>query len=140
MYRRIVVPVDSSALSRRALEYALELCKGTGAELTVVYINPIIPSWYGGSIPERCFTLLEAIGTEESLNNLLSDLDVKSLSISKKTAAGNPVTLIIGMAKEEKANLIVMGSRGFNWLTGLLLGSVSQWVIKYAPCPVLIVK
>lgn len=140
MDQRIVVPVDSSALSRRALEFALELGKGTGAGLTVVYIDPVIPGWYGGSTPGRRFTLLEAVGREESLNNLLSDLDLNSLSISKKTAAGNPVTLIVGMAKEENANLIVMGSRGFNCLAGLLLGSISQWVIKHAPCPVLIVK
>lgn len=140
MYNRIVVPVDSSALSRRALTHALELARNTGAKLTVLYVNQIIPLYHSTSGPERQYIPFEKLDGEDILNAMLADMGIQSDSISKRSATGNPAPLIVTVAAEERANLIVMGSRGFGLLTGLLLGSVSQSVIKHAPCPVLIVK
>lgn len=137
---RIIVAMDSSAPARRAFRYSLELAEQTGAKLTVLYIDPIIPAYYGGFSPERRYTLLAGITADDPWDSLLSEIDRGTVSIRKKRAAGNPVSLIVRMAKEEKANLIVMGSGGDSGLKGWLLGSVSQWVIRYAPCPVLIVK
>lgn len=132
--------MDSSAPAQRAFRYSLELAEQTGAKLTVLYIDPIIPAYYGGFSPERRYTLLTGITTDDPWDSLLSEIDSGTVSIRKKRATGNPVSLIVRMAEEEKANLIVMASRGGNGLTGWLLGSASHWVIRYAPCPVLIVK
>lgn len=141
MCNKILVAVDSSALSRRTLIYAIELAQSIGARLTVLFINQIIPRYYGGELgPAKQYFPLEGYNTEKILNAMLDDLSIRSDSIAKRFAVGNPVQLIVMVAEEEKANLIVIGSRGSGLLTGLLSGSVSGLVIKYAPCPVLIVK
>ncbi len=56
------------------------------------------------------------------------------------TACGNPAAEIIGSVRDNKANLLVMGSRGLTGLRGVLLGSVSRSVSEKASCPVLIVR
>ncbi len=55
-------------------------------------------------------------------------------------AEGNAAAEIVRVAREEKADLIVVGARGLGGLQRLLLGSVSEKVLAAAPCPVLIVK
>lgn len=57
-----------------------------------------------------------------------------------KTASGKPGEVIVSMAKEEKAGLIVIGSRGLGRLKRTLVGSVSDYVLHNAPCPVCICK
>lgn len=140
MYNKIVVPVDSSSFSRRALIHALELAQKTGAKLTVLYVNQIIPYYHGALGPERLYNPFEYLDGEDFLNAMLTDMGIQSDSIRKRIATGNPAPLIVTVATEESADLIVMGCRGFGLLTGLLFGSVSQSVIKHSPCPVLIVK
>ena len=116
MYCRIIVAMDSSAPAQRAFRYSLELAEQTGAKLTVLYIDPIIPAYYGGFSPERRYTLLTGITTDDPWDSLLSEIDSGTVSIRKKRAAGNPVSLIVRMAEEEKANLIVMASK---WADGM---------------------
>ncbi|OLN26871.1 universal stress protein [Desulfosporosinus metallidurans] len=140
MYNKIVVPVDSSSLSRRALTHALELARNTGAKLTVLYVNQIILLYHSALGPESQYIPFEKLDCEDILNTMLADMGIQPDSISKRIATGYPAPLIVTVAVEERANLIVMGSRGFGLLAGLLLGSVSQSVITHAPCPVLIVK
>lgn len=141
MFNRIVVPVDSSALSRRALAQAFELAQYTGAKLTVLCVKQIILLYYGALGPESQYISLEKLDGEEILNTMLSDMDISPDSIRKRSATtGNPALLIVAVAAEEGADLIVMGSRGFSLFTGFILGSISRSVIKHAPCPVLIVK
>jgi len=53
---------------------------------------------------------------------------------------GHPGIQIVDIAKEKKYSLIIMGRRGLSDITGLLLGSVSNHVLHYAPCPTMIIK
>ncbi|KJR47947.1 hypothetical protein UF75_1621 [Desulfosporosinus sp. I2] len=140
MNNKIIVPVDASSPSRRALTYALELARNTGSKLTVLYVDQIILLYYGALGPESQYIKFQKPDAEDILNKILADMGIQSDSISKRIVTGNPAPLIVTVALEERANLIVMGSRGCGFLTGLLLGSVSQSVIKHSPCPVLIVK
>lgn len=64
----------------------------------------------------------------------------EKVAIETVLAWGNPADVIVEKAREIKFHLIVMGSRGLGAISGLLLGSVSDRVIKLAPCPVLIVR
>ncbi|KUO77935.1 MAG: hypothetical protein APF81_03985 [Desulfosporosinus sp. BRH_c37] len=141
MYDRILVSIDSSTLSRRTLTLALELAQNTGAKLTVLYVNQITLFYYGALGPGSELVPFENHDYgEDILNAILADLAIRFDFISKRIATGNPSQLIVTVAVEEKADIIVMGNRGFGLLMGLLLGSVSRFVIKNAPCPVLIVK
>ncbi|HBW33938.1 universal stress protein [Desulfosporosinus sp. BICA1-9] len=138
--KKIVVPVDASTPSRRALTLAIELAQNTGAKLTVLYVKEMIVLYHGAIDHGSQYIPFNNLDAEDILKAILTDMGIQPDSICKRSATGNPARLIVTVATEERANLIVMGSRGLGQLTGLLLGSVSQSVIKHSPCPVLIVK
>ena len=140
MYNKIIVPLDASSPSRRAMTLALELARKTGAQLIVLYVKELILLYHGALGHGGQYIPFNKFKSEDILNVILTDMEIPPGSICKRSATGNPATLIVTVVADERANLIVMGSRGFGQLKGLLLGSVSQFVIKHAPCPVLIVK
>lgn len=140
MYNKILVSVDTSSVSKRALHHAFQLARSTGSKLTVLYVQQIILFYYGALGPEgKCVSLSKLEG-EDILNNLLQELDINPASVCQRTATGNSALLIPAIAKEEKVNLIVLGIKNFGILSSILQGNTQQTVLKYAPCPVLIVK
>lgn len=142
MYRKILVPMDYSACSKRALSLALKFVGENGGGVTVLYVNHVsvcFGSWLlaaGPMIWPPGFT----INGEELLEDILSDVGCKTESVKARADIGYPVPTILNVAEEEEADLIVMGTRGLGRLSGLLLGSISRAVVEDAPCPVLLVK
>jgi nucleotide-binding universal stress UspA family protein len=63
-----------------------------------------------------------------------------SAQIYTEMIEGNPAETIIELARTRNSDVIIMGARGLGKLPGLVLGSTSQKVVSYAPCPVLIVR
>jgi nucleotide-binding universal stress UspA family protein len=132
--RRVVVGVDGSANSRRALRRAAEEVRAHGATLEVVLAwslldevtAPTFDPHYGEATARRD---LEVIVTEE-----LGDDHVEA---TLRIENDLPARALLGAA--EGAWLVVVGSRGLGGFKGLLLGSVSQQIALHAPCPVLIV-
>jgi nucleotide-binding universal stress UspA family protein len=139
MFRRIVVAVDGSEGSWRALELAGQLARGD-ATVTVVHAYDPVPAWLGSpNFQEHATRQLawgeELMGTAEQK---LRDLGVSVIETS--LLEGPPASAILSAAEARKADLIVMGTRGLTPLKGLLLGSVSERVIGAALCPVLITR
>lgn len=139
MYHRIVVPVDSAGHSKNALIHAIKLAQQTGSRPIVVYINPIIPLYLNfGLGPVRKYVPLENSDALDILKDIIVDMGIPPDAIDRRAATGDPTTLIIKMAAEERADLIVMDNKLFGLLAGFR--SISYSVIKYATCPVLVVK
>lgn len=135
---RIVVGVDGSEHSRRALRWAAYFARLTGSsvEATLVW-EPPAPSGYGWN-----FTGTGYYPTPEMQKGLTDTLaavygDERPERLTLHTLQGYPAAQLIKRSKG--AGLLIVGSRGHGGFAGMLLGSVSCKVAEHAHCPVLVV-
>jgi len=154
MFDRILVAVDGSENSKRALSYAVELARKFDATITLVHVYsgilPIIPaadalSSSTGTPPVPTSVAVRIIEEAEKLGNkILEDAEKavkeQGIPVDKILKEGDVVKEIVAEAQRGGFNLIVVGHRGMSKLGELLLGAVSEGVSHRAPCPVLIVK
>jgi nucleotide-binding universal stress UspA family protein len=77
---------------------------------------------------------------EKVLEKATAELEGSLTRVTRSTPTGNPADVIVAAATAHDADLVVVGARGLGGMTRLLLGSVSEKVLGYARCPVLIVK
>jgi nucleotide-binding universal stress UspA family protein len=137
---RIVVGVDASEGSRRALEWAVEEARLRHAQLEVVHVwhYPYLASGPWVPVPDPGEEAFEA-DARHTLEVSLEGVDTSALEppVESTLGFGGAVPALIAAAKG--ADLLVVGSRGRGGFTGLLLGSVSQELTHHAPCPLVIV-
>lgn len=138
---RILVPVDFSECSREAVDHAIDIARIFGSEIHLVHsyqINPggLMP--YGPTLPVDVYDGLRAAAGEElaKVRDRIVDADVPcQVHLSQDV----PSSAVVGAAKELGADLIVMGTRGLSGFRHVLLGSVAERTVRFAPCPVLTV-
>lgn len=138
--KKILVPTDFSAYSNGALDYAATLAKQFGAEIVLVHV---IESMYY-SVTDT-FTVVDHLWALETTANALLDntraqVAEKNVPVKSRLESGSAAEEILKAAEEEKADLIVMGTRGRTGVSHLLLGSVAEKVVRQASCPVLTVR
>ncbi len=135
--RRILVPIDFSAGSNVALEMATSLARDSGGSLILAHVEVIPLSVVGG---EYLYATPEP-STEELLAKLNAvEMPDSRVPVERRLLAGEPADAIIRLAKDEKVDMIVIGTHGRRGLTRLLMGSVAEAVVRAAPCPVMTVK
>ena len=137
----IIVGVDGSGHSQRALEWAMREAAIRQVPLTVLTVNEAIRGYYGGMsvYPD------DPARTEESrklaqaeTDEVMARLDEpRPASVTVKAVHGFVVDEIINAGKD--ADMIVLGSRGSGGFSRLMMGSVAAQVAQHAHCPVLIV-
>lgn len=139
---KILVPIDFSDCSKKALQYALPFAKQFGAAITllhVVRVNYPIGAEFGA----MDFPLLES-DLRKSAEKQLADLAEKeipqSVTAENLVRTGQEVMEIIAAAKKLESDLIIISTHGRTGLKHILLGSVAENVVRYAPCPVLVVR
>ena len=137
--QKILVPVDGSEHSRRAAAYAAELAKITDGEVMLIHCHKSFPVVLGEPYFQNAINKIMKQAEEllEPFRKILQDAGV---DYSEKILEGPAAKAICEAAEIEKADMIVMGSRGRNDLEGLLLGSCTHRVLKTAPCPVLVIR
>ncbi len=138
---RILCPVDASVFSARALRYAAALASWYRAELTALSVLPAPPqpslgSEYPGGWPLETRELVAR--DEERLRGFVS-MATGSPVTTVLTTMGPVVRQILEVAASLPADLIVLGTHGHSGFDHLLLGSVTEKVLRRAPCPVLTV-
>ena len=136
----VVVGVDGSDSSKEALVWAAHWAKLTGTTLTAVtaWNFPTMYGW-GGPAPLPADFDPEALARgslEESVSQALGEHP--DIVVTTEVAEGHPAPLLVERSKA--ASLVVVGSRGHGAFTGMLLGSVSEFVITHAHCPVVVVR
>jgi len=136
--KQFLVPIDGSEGSNAAIDEALELAHEVGAQVTFAFVRKAPSSLLGYPYYERLLSaeLANARATIDAAGSKALDAGIDSRS---EILEGDPVDEILSFADNERADLIVMGSRGRGALAGALLGSVSTSLIGLARCPVLIV-
>jgi nucleotide-binding universal stress UspA family protein len=143
--RRIFVPIDFSDSSMQALDYAIDLGRTLGAEITVLFVvEPIYfatPGDLYGTSANLGMLLEEQRRTaREEMRKLDERLKKRGVDIKTVLGSGVPHEVIVETAKARKADLVVMGTHGRSGLSHLLMGSVAEKVVRSASCPVLTVR
>ena len=144
--REILVGVDGSPHSRKALEWAGDEAARRGSSLTVVtaYLaSPPPPSGPTSSVTEHLQTSpSEAAGeaAEEILLGAIREVlrEEPPVLVQPRVKEGNAVEALIELS--QNADLLVVGTRGHGGFAGMLLGSVSQAVAAHAHCTVVVVR
>lgn len=144
--KKILVATDFSEPSEAALAYGRELARSFNAALTVVHVvENVLTRAYGVDggvmmIDPDLQRQIEA-GAKQQLDRALSDEDRDVLKAEGLVlVSGMPADAIVNRARQSGTDLIVMGTHGRGGVAHLLMGSVSERVVRTAPCPVLTVR
>lgn len=134
MLKKILAPTDFSALSGEGVRYACQLAKDVGAQ--VIVMNVIIldetNTTTKGEIDEHKARLAEFI--TKAVAHHGADVNLREVVV-----VGQPYNAIVDCAEEEKVDLVVMSSHGRSGLSRMLIGSVTDRLLRAAKCPVLVV-
>lgn len=138
MMKNILVPVDGSEGADRAIEKAVILAQTCGAKLNFLYVANINQLAINAVLSDAILDSVTKAG------NVILDraLEMVPAGVAKESFSdtGSPAVVILDFAETNDIDLIVMGSRGLGVVKGVLLGSVSQYVVEQSKCPVLVVK
>jgi nucleotide-binding universal stress UspA family protein len=142
---RILCPTDFSEFSQRALRRAVSLARWSEARVTVLHV--VVPTpWalpaaaYGSSVTvpmDLIRTRREEVAQE--LERFVEPFLAEGVPLQTRLADGEPWREILAAAEAQPADLVVMGTHGRSGFEHLLLGSVTEKVLRRAPCPVLTV-
>jgi len=147
MIKRILVATDFSDCSRDALDYALGLAERLGAEVHLVHVfeRPVYfevgvsHSLQLGHNVDEWIRDLKA-GATKQFDALAAEVRGRQPGTQASLREGVQVDEILKAAKETSADLIVLGTHGRTGLPHVVLGSVAERTLRFAPCPVLTVK
>ncbi|RCV63454.1 Nucleotide-binding universal stress protein, UspA family [Methanophagales archaeon] len=150
MFRKILYPTDFSDCAVKALEYVKKLKEAGAEEVVVVYVIDVrdlatmstgvagfgeTPVTYDYEVQEMMIA-----NVKKKLEELKTEIETVGLKVAVKMPEGVPRKEILKTAEEENVSLIVLGSHGKSNVKELLLGSVSEKVIRYFKGPVLVIK
>lgn len=141
--RRLLVPFDFSAAAERALAWAAAYARDVGgAKLRVLHsvapypmeVAPaaVIPPLFTPEDREKILAELQVVVARAGLDPSAVELDV--------VLAPEPGPAVVDAAREGRATLVVTGTHGRTGLKRLVLGSVAEYIVRHAPCPVVTVR
>lgn len=148
MFNKILVAVDGSEHSDKALRYATMFAENFNSKIILVHVfsipNSVEPA-IGSSLTPAIIDATHKSGEEilkraEDKVEKVKKIKKRLIPFKKYLKQGNAVDQIIGIAVKEKVNLIIIGARGLSKLKEIFLGSVSEGVTHKAHCPVMIIK
>ncbi len=134
----VLVPLDGSKNSFKALTKAIYLAKKCGASITALYV--LRTAYDNPDLIYAPQTQNELKKVEKFLNTAKNQVAKNSIDYKKKILFGHEAKRIIDFAQKQKFDLIVMGARGHGLIKQMFLGSVSNAVVHSSKIPVLIVK
>lgn len=138
--KKILLPVDGSENSKRAMEQATNLSTMVGAEIVLLYVTGGIPDFIIGTPLEEAEKAQKEVAIQV-LAPFQTFLSENKVTYSMSVLPGYQVwRTIIKIAKNEECDLIVMGSRGRGDWEGAMLGSVTHKVLAHCTLPVLVVR
>jgi nucleotide-binding universal stress UspA family protein len=145
-FSTILVGIDGSESSIDAADYAIEMAKKDGAQVIALTVNRIPLSSYGLATPQE--EVKQSKDNEEMqefkewLDKISQNAKQNSVQLKKEiiNSQMSVEAAIVEYAESEVVDLIVVGTRGNSGIKNMLLGSIASGVVKYATCPVMVVK
>lgn len=133
---KILCPVDFSDESRKALEMGAALARESGAELILLH-SLDTPAAYTG---DTYYDLREALKPEAqaSLDGVV--IPEPPSAVRRLLVEGDAGAAILDVARDEEVDMIVLSTHGRSGVSRLLMGSVAEYVVRHATCPVLTLK
>ncbi|MGD0117394.1 MAG: universal stress protein [Candidatus Binatus sp.] len=145
--KKILAPIDFSTHSMEALRGAMELAKDVGAEVHLMHViaphHHFIPLPLATNAEESRELVREAAmieQAEEELARIKKDDFADSKKVFTFAVVGAPVQKLVDYAKEQEIDLIVMSTHGRTGGDHILVGSVTEKVVRNAPCSVLVFR
>jgi nucleotide-binding universal stress UspA family protein len=135
---RVLLATDGSPNATLAARSAIELCERTGSELHVVHVGEYLPTYFA-------YTEEEPAELRRNAQRLLEG-QVESIRAAGGAVAGThlrlgrPAEQIVDLSEDLGVGVVVVGSQGQSALRRAVLGSVSESVVRYAHCPVFVVR
>ncbi|HOE52928.1 MAG TPA: universal stress protein [Methanomassiliicoccales archaeon] len=139
LFKKILIPTDGSEYTKAAVRMGLEIAKASEAEVTALYVvdQTSFINFPTDSTIISVYTLLEKEG-EEALEYVKQEAERLGVKVTPRIEEGSPSRKIVELSSEH--DLIVMGTLGRTGFSKLLLGSVAERVVRFAKCPVLVVR
>lgn len=138
MIKNILIPVDGSDGSDKAVAQAVEVAKICGAKLNFLYVANINQLAINAALTHAILEAVKKAG--KTILTRAENMVPSEIEHEIFLETGSPAAVILELEEKLNADLIVMGSRGLGLVKGVLLGSVSQYITERAKCPVLVVK
>lgn len=142
--KTILVPTDFSEPSTAALDYAKQLAEAFNASIHLLHVvqDPLRQPWAVENYAISPLDVLADITTQvkKDLEKALPEPERKKYNAQLVTPVGSPFGEIVNYASKNNVDVIVMGTHGRGALAHAILGSVTERVVRFAPCPVLAVR
>jgi nucleotide-binding universal stress UspA family protein len=154
LFENILVPLDNSDHSSRALDVAIQIGKRFGGKITLMHVYSVsvvpvsVPEPYAftSSVPvvPPAYVSKLAEASREAGQKILEEgkkkAEAERVEVGVKLEEGHAVQQIVKASKEASFDLIVMGARGVSHVREMLLGSTTDGVMHHVACPVLIIR
>jgi len=139
LFKKILIPTDGSEYTKAAIGKGLELARLMGAEVTAFYVvdQTSFINFPMDSTIVSVYSLLEKEG-KDAVDYVKTEGGKIDVNVDAIVEEGSPVRKIVEASRAH--DLIVMGTLGRTGMSKILLGSVAERVVRYAHCPVLIVR
>jgi len=142
-FKKLMVPIDFSEYSKRAVDYAVEFARTFQAEIIFFHVieQEIHPSFYAGGV-ESIFEIDRDLRDRviQNMKEFVEEQLAPSITTNYVVREGKAYKEIVEFAKENEIDMIVITTHGLTGLDYLLLGSTTEKVVRWATCPVLTVK
>jgi nucleotide-binding universal stress UspA family protein len=136
--RRILVPIDFSADSQHALQYALDVGAQLGATVTPVHVLERIPYQGEWLSPPNLSDFTPS--TQHLMTELRKLIAGSKFAAEPVVRVGHAAEEIVAAARDQGTDLIILSTHGYTGMRHVLLGSVAEKVLHHATCPVLAVR
>jgi nucleotide-binding universal stress UspA family protein len=141
--KKILVPVDFSENSNRIIQYGAYVAKQFGAEMEAIFVAQTFQDYsefFEPHMPVIQFEEDLVASAKERMKSFLAESLDTSVVCNGVVMAGDIAETILDYAKEQKVDLIVMGTHGYKGLEKVLFGSIAEKIVKRSPCPVLTIN
>ena len=140
--RKILIATDGSETAEKAANFGIQIVRLSGAKVYAVYVIDTTPYY---SIPldqiwsKEVYEQLEQMGNEIT-SNVEKTAKAAGLEAESIVLKGDPAARIVNFAEEQSVDMIVVGSHGIGGFERLVIGSVSEKVVRHAKIPVLVFR
>lgn len=145
MFKKILVPLDGSALAELALPYAREIAKNNDAEIMLAYVEEDYTARYYPYAMDMSILMEVAESTRAEMNNalqkkaeLLMEAGFKAHVVIMKSR--NPAEAILEYVDQKNIDLIIITTHGYTGMTRFFIGSVTDRIVNHAKVPVMVIR
>jgi universal stress protein A len=139
--RRILVPIDFSSCSKKALQYAIPFARQFGARLCLLYVGQgyyLVPELAPADL--NTYKMSERADVAGKLASFATTEIPPTLAVDILVRNGQPATEIANVARNIDADLIIISTHGYTGVKHVWFGSIAEQVVRHATCPVLVVR